>query len=146
MIKRSLLEGYEPSDWRSDVWLLTARDEGLLVEGGRQDLFVVRLQENSSAGYLWNFDELTAAGFVLVADHQECTDKERVGGVLTRKVTAQSKGWVSSNVTFKEHRPWMPEKVLHKLQFRYELRGPEQTGIWEPERMRMFHADHENHC
>lgn len=139
-IKRSLLEGYEPSDWHTDVWLLTARDEGLLVEGGRQDLFVVRLHENSNAGYLWNFDELTAAGFALVADHQESVDEQRVGGALTRKVTAQSSGRVSTDVTFKEHRPWMPEKVLHELHFRYELRGPEEPGMWEPERMRMVHA------
>ena len=139
-IKRSLLEGYEPSDWRSDVWLLTARDEGLLVEGGRQDLFVVRLHENSNAGYLWNFDDLIAAGFALVADHQECVDEHRVGGILTRKVTAQSSGRVSTGVTIKEHRPWMPQKVLHELHVHYELRGPEEPGMWEPERMRMVGA------
>ena len=139
-IKRSLLEGYEPKDWRSDVWLLTARDEGLLVEGGRQDLFVVLLHENSNAGYLWNFDELTAAGFALVSDHQESVDEKRVGGMLTRKVTAQSSGRVSTDVTFKEHRPWTPHQVLHELHFRYELRGPEEPGMWEPDRMRLVHA------
>lgn len=30
-IKRNLLDGYEPPDWRSDVWLLTGRDEGKSV-------------------------------------------------------------------------------------------------------------------
>jgi Zn-dependent peptidase ImmA (M78 family) len=138
-IKRTLLDGYEPSDWRSDVWVLTDRDEGLLVEGGRNDLFVVRLRENSSAGYLWNFDDLKAAGFALVADDQE-GDEERVGALLTRKVTAQSSGRVSRAVTFKEQRPWTPAKVLHELHLQYELRGPEEPGMWEPELRRVLEA------
>lgn len=138
-IKRSLLDGYEPSDWRSDVWVLTDRDEGLLIEGGRCDLFVVRLRENSSAGYLWNFDELKAAGFALVADDQE-GDEERVGAVLTRKVTAQSSGRVSRAVTFKEQRPWTPGKALQELHVQYELRGPEEPGMWEPELRRVLEA------
>ncbi|RYF48696.1 MAG: ImmA/IrrE family metallo-endopeptidase [Cytophagaceae bacterium] len=62
-IKRSLLSGYEPPDWRSDVWVITEKDEGILIEGGRNDLFIVRVLENSSAGYLWSFEELKAAGF-----------------------------------------------------------------------------------
>ena len=70
-IKQQLLTGYEPPDWRSDVWLLTERDEGTLIEGGRNDLFVVRLRENSGAGYLWNFDQLRDAGFALVDDDRE---------------------------------------------------------------------------
>ena len=138
-IKRELLEGYEPPNWRSDVWLLTDRDEGLRIEGGRRDLFVVRLQENSSAGYLWNFDELTAAGFALVTDSQETEGDQEVGGILTRKVTAQARGAVTRDVTIKEQRPWTPNKALHELHVRYELRGPEGPGMWEPERMRMFH-------
>lgn len=139
-IKRFLLDGYEPSDWRSDVWLLTDRDEGLLIEGGRHDLFVVRLRENSSAGYLWNFDELKAAGFAMVADDQEGSEVERVGAALTRKVTAQSRGRVSRDVTFKEHRPWTPTKVLQELHLRYELRGPEEPGMWEPDLLRVLQA------
>ena len=139
-IKRELLEGHEPPNWHSDVWLLTDRDEGQRIEGGRRDLFVVRLQENSSAGYLWNFDELTAAGFALVSDNQETEGDQEVGGILTRKVTAQSPGPVSRDVTFREQRPWKPNKALHELHVRYELRGPEGPGMWEPERMRMFDA------
>jgi Zn-dependent peptidase ImmA (M78 family) len=97
-IKQSLLHGYEPPDWRSDVWLLTDRDEGALIEGGRNDVFVVRLHENSGAGYLWSFDELKAAGFALVTDDQEA-DRECVGGILTRRVTARSSQRTQGEVT-----------------------------------------------
>ncbi len=139
-IKRHLLEGYEPPDWRSDVWLLTDRDEGVLIEGGRNDLFVVRLRENSSAGYLWDFDALISAGFALVADDQEVDDPELIGGVLTRKVTARSSQRGQGEVTLLESRPWLPSKPLHELHLHYDLRGPEEPGMWEPELMRVLQA------
>ena len=139
-IKRQLLIGYEPSDWRSDVWVLTDRDEGILVEGGRHDLFVVRLRENSGAGYLWDFDELVAAGFALVADDQETEDPTLVGGVLTRRVTARSNQRTQGEITLQESRPWLPHEPLHQLRLQYDLRGPERPGFWEPEQMRVLQA------
>jgi Zn-dependent peptidase ImmA (M78 family) len=137
-IKRWLLDGYEPPDWRSDVWLITARDEGTLIEGGRNDLFVVRLTENSGAGYLWSFDALKAAGFSLVGDDQEVEGDHVIGGLVTRRVTARSGGRVNSDVTLHESRPWMPQKRLQELHLHYDLRGPEESGMWEPELLRVL--------
>jgi Zn-dependent peptidase ImmA (M78 family)/predicted secreted protein len=139
-IKQHLLEGYEPPDWRSDVWLLTERDEGTLIEGGRNDLFVVRLRENSGAGYLWNFDQLRDAGFALVDDDREEGNAEAIGGVLTRKVTARSEDRVQGQVLLQEARPWMAEEPLHEFLLRYDLRGPESPGMWEPELQRVLQA------
>jgi Zn-dependent peptidase ImmA (M78 family) len=139
-IKRSLLEGYEPPDWRGDVWVLTDRDEGIFIEGGRNDLFVVRLRENSGAGYLWSFEDLQDAGFALVADEQESDDNESVGGVLTRRVTARSSQRNQGEVTLTESRPWLPHQPLHRLHLLYDLRGPEQQGMWEPELQRVLQA------
>jgi Zn-dependent peptidase ImmA (M78 family) len=139
-IKRRLLQDYEPPDWRADVWLLTDRDEGVLIEGGRHDLFVVRLRENSSAGYLWDFDALMAAGFSLVGDDQEIGDPSLVGGVLTRRVTARSNQRSHGEVTLQESRPWLPHKPLHELHLQYDLRGPEEPGMWEPELVRALQA------
>lgn len=133
-IKKSLLAEYEPPDWRGDVWLLTACDEGSFIEGGRNDLFVVRLRENSGAGYLWSFEELNAAGFALVADDQDTDEAESVGGILTRTVTARSNGRVQGSVTLHESRPWISnEAPLHQFHLKYDLRGPEAPGMWEPE-------------
>jgi Zn-dependent peptidase ImmA (M78 family) len=139
-IKQRLLGGYEPPDWRSDVWVLTERDEGTLIEGGRNDLFVVRLRENSGAGYLWNFDQLKKAGFALVDDDREEENANSIGGVLTRKVTARSEDRVQGEVVLQETRPWMPESPLHELLIRYDLRGPESPGMWEPELKRVLQA------
>lgn len=139
-IKRSLLEGYEPPDWHADVWALTDRDEGALIEGGRNDLFVVRLRENSGAGYLWSFDELRSAGFALVADEQEGDDEESVGGALTRRVTARSSNRGRGEITLMESRPWLPHQPLHQLRLLYDLRGPEQKGMWERDLQRVLQA------
>lgn len=139
-IKRTLLRDYEPPDWRSDVWLLTDRDEGSFIEGGRNDLFVVRLRENSGAGYLWSFDELKAAGFALVADNQEADDPECVGGIVTRRLTARSSQRTQGDFTLQESRPWLPNRPLHQLHFQYDLRGPEKQGMWEPDLRRMLQA------
>lgn len=139
-IKRRLLDRYEPPDWRVDVWLLTDRDEGTFIEGGRNDLFVVRLRENSGAGYLWSFEELSAAGFALVADDQEVDNSESVGGVITRKVTALSSQRAQGSVTLQESRPWLPHKPLHELHLEYDLRGPEEPGMWEPDLKRALLA------
>jgi hypothetical protein len=139
-IKQQLLTGYEPPDWRADVWLLTERDEGALIEGGRNDLFVVRLRENSGAGYLWNFDQLREAGFALVHDDREEDNPETIGGVLTRKVTARSEDRVQGEVRLQEARPWMADAPLHELLLRYDLRGPESPGMWEPELRKVLQA------
>jgi Zn-dependent peptidase ImmA (M78 family) len=139
-IKQQYLEGYEPPDWRSDVWLLTERDQGMLIEGGRNDLFVVRLRENSGAGYLWNFDQLRDAGFALVDDDRETDNPDAIGGVLTRKVTARSEDRVQGEVILQEARPWMADTPLHELSLRYDLRGPENPGMWEPELKRVLQA------
>jgi Zn-dependent peptidase ImmA (M78 family) len=135
-IKASLLTDYQPPDWRSDVWLLTDRDEGAFIEGGRSDLFVVRLPESSGAGYVWDFDELAAAGFAVVADDQETERPEAVGGILTRRVTARSESRTRGRVTLQETRPWLPKKPLHEFHLQYDLRGPEEPGMWEREQQR----------
>jgi len=137
-IKQQLLGSYEPPDWRADVWLLTEHDEGSFIEGGRNDLFVVKLRENSGAGYLWNFDQLRDAGFALVDDDREDTSPDAIGGALTRKVTARSEDRVQGEVTLRESRPWAADVPLHQLHLRYDLRGPESPGMWEPELRRVL--------
>ena len=62
-LKEVLLAGFEPQNYRGDVWLLTERDAGARIDGSRQDLFVLRLTEHSNGGYLWNLDELRKSGF-----------------------------------------------------------------------------------
>jgi Zn-dependent peptidase ImmA (M78 family) len=139
-IKATLLKNYQPPDWRSDVWFLTSRDEGTFIEGGRNDLFVVQLRENSGAGYVWSFDELKSAGFALVSDDQDAENPESVGGILNRRVTARSDARVRGGFTLRESRPWLPDKPLHQFRLQYDLRGPEEPGMWEPDQQRALQS------
>lgn len=142
-IKQDLLPaGTRPPSWRGDVWLLTERDEGRVIEGSREDLFVLRLRENSGAGYLWNFDELARAGFAVLRDERERPGDE-IGGPVLRTVTALApEGDPPSRgeLQLVERRPWQPRAPLSEYHLRYDLRGPERRGMWEPERRRLLEA------
>ena len=50
------------------MWLITERDDGLLLEGSRSDLVVINVLEHSGSGYLWRIDDLAAVGLAVVSD------------------------------------------------------------------------------
>lgn len=64
-LKVALLGDYRPPSYHGDVWLLTEKDQGGRIDGSRRDLFVIRLKELGSAGYLWDFETLKASGLVI---------------------------------------------------------------------------------
>ena len=69
-IKQQLLPGYSPENWYRDVWLITQEDEGAILEGQPEDLFLFRLNEKTGAGYLWDFETLKQKGFVILNDQR----------------------------------------------------------------------------
>ena len=79
-LKQALLRepGPLPSR-RTDVWRLTERDEGAVIEAGRDDLFLLQLQEATGAGYIWTYDELEAAGFAILKDGREPVVSGEIG-------------------------------------------------------------------
>ncbi len=136
-IKQGLLEGYEPEDWRSDVWLLTEKDEGAVIEGGPNDLFIATLREHSAAGYLWNIDELRAAGFAIVKDDHRIADAEQVGAVAERHVAARSTDSQEGSFVLREMRPWDHESApITELHVAFDLQGREQ-GLSRVERKQL---------
>ena len=138
VIKRNMLGGYEPPDWWGDVWAITERDQGALIEGSRKDLFLVRLKEQSGAGYLWSFEELEQSGFVVVRDEREAPAGETIGGAVTRCVTARSEERKSGKLTFRQRRPWLSrERPLSELTLAFDLYGPEEEGWSQAERRRL---------
>lgn len=128
-LKVGLLEGYRPPDYRGDVWLLTERDAGTRIDGSRNDLFVLRLQEHSGGGYLWDIDELKASGFAVVRDELEALDGEAVGGPVIRWVTAAPPQAHRGLMCLNERRPWDPETPLSSLVVDVDMTGPEEEGL-----------------
>lgn len=139
-LKKTLLDDYEPADYKADVWLLTERDQGARIEGSRQDLFVLRVHENSNAGYVWNFEELNSIGFAIVRDGAKALDTDGVGSPVIRSVTAKAEIPARGTISVEEKRPWMPEDCLNRLTLDYDLTGPEEEGLSRAERRQLLEA------
>jgi predicted secreted protein len=140
-LKQKSLGDYHPPNFQRDVWLLTEKDKGALIEGSRNDLFVVRLPEHSNAGYVWNFEELERAGFVIVRDEYETSDNETIGGIVTRTVTIHSSERHSGQVLLQEARPWLASRQpLSEFALSFDLNGPEEEGFSQAERRHWLEA------
>lgn len=139
-IKVQLLQEYQPSDYRGDVWALTERDAGTTIAGSRSDLFVLRLNEHSGGGYLWNMDQLKASGFAVVRDGREADESEQIGGPVVRHVTAVLEEARRGYLSLDECRPWQPGKPITRVAFEYDFTGPEEKGLSRAERRQLLEA------
>jgi hypothetical protein len=137
-IKKRLSAPYTPANRYGDVWVVTERDDGILLEGSKLDLVVVKLHEHSGSGYLWRLDDLAKAGFAVVEDSRAADpDTDLIGGVTFRTVIAESKAGATGQVSLKEVRPWQPKGVpLHSLEMEVDLSGPVQTGLLKAQRQK----------
>lgn len=139
-MKVALLEAYQPQDYRGDVWLLTERDAGAHIDGSRNDLFVLRLEEHSGGGYLWDIDQLKESGFAVVRDDLHAIDADGVGSPVIRRVTAAPPDTYRGRLAIDERRPWDPDPPLATLAVDVDLTGPEQEGLSRVERRRLLEA------
>lgn len=133
-IKKGLLNKHKPTDYRGDVWLLTERDAGTRIDGSRNDLFVLKLNEHSNGGYLWNIDDLRESGFAIVDDEVVETDAESDGDPGVRRVTAQPPANYRGQLVLDEVRPWDLEQTLTRLELILDFTGPEVEGLSRVER------------
>jgi Zn-dependent peptidase ImmA (M78 family) len=139
-MKIALLEAHRPQDYRGDVWLLTEQDAGARIDGSRNDLFVLRLEEHSGGGYLWDIDQLKASGFAIVRDDLETADDDGVGGSVIRRVTAAPPNTYRGRLALDERRPWDPDPPLSSLAVEVDLTGPEEEGLSRAERRILLEA------
>ncbi len=139
-LKVDLLKDYRPDNYRGDVWLLTERDAGSRIDGSRNDLFVLQLEEHSGGGYLWDLDQLIASGFAVVRDEREAIDGDGIGGPVVRRVTAAPDAPRRGRVAVEARRPGQPAPALTSLTLDFDLTGPEQTGLSRAERRHLLEA------
>jgi Zn-dependent peptidase ImmA (M78 family) len=130
-IKQSLVKSYEPEHWYGDVWLVTESDNGMVLEGSRTDLVVLKFLEHSGSGYVWQFGDLVDAGMSIVEDGRASgSSDEHIGGVVFRTVVAEAQGGVSGHVSLREVRPWQPTGMpLHSFELNVDLSGPVPPGL-----------------
>lgn len=128
-IKSELLSEFQPESWfETDVWELTVEDEGTVIEGGPNDLFIIRLNENSGAGYLWNIEELRESGFAIVEDYRDFGEgPASFGGDVTRIIAAQASTELMGDVRLHLARPWEENtEPASTFEVKYNLSGKER--------------------
>ena len=135
-IKQSLAKPYEPGSWYGDVWLVTERDSGMVLEGSRSDLVVLKFQEHASSGYVWQFGDLADAGLAIREDGRAASSgKQHIGGIVFRNVIAEAQDGASGHVNLREMRPWQPAgKPLNSLELDVDLSGPVPAGLLPKQR------------
>ncbi len=105
-IKQSLAKSYEPEKWRGDVWLVTESDNGMVLDGSRSDLVILRFQEHAGSGYVWQFGDLADAGLAIVEDGRiSGSSDQHIGGIVFRTVIAEAQGKATGHVSLREVRP-----------------------------------------
>lgn len=125
-IKEKILDGVQPETWRPDVWVLTPADEGTVIEGGPNDLFVLRLKERTSGGFMWNVDELKESGFAIVRDNRQISSPDKLGSAAVRIITTQSLDAHSGHLSLRQTRPWQgPRADDEAFQVDFDLHGKE---------------------
>jgi Zn-dependent peptidase ImmA (M78 family) len=129
-IKQSLAKPYEPDSWYGDVWLVTERDNGMVLEGSRSDLVVLKVEEHASSGYVWQFGDLMDAGLAIREDGRASSGGQHIGGVAFRTVIAEAEDGASGHVNLREVRPWQPAgKPLNSMELEVDLSGPVPAGL-----------------
>ena len=135
-IKQRLAAPYSPETWHGDVWLVTERDNEIVIEGSRSDLVVLKFLEHSGSGYLWQSGDLADAGFEIVEDGRIAnSDKQHIGGIVFRTVIAKPQDGARGHVSLREMRPWQPSgEPLQTLELDVDLSGPVQPGLLSAQR------------
>ena len=135
-IKQGLVRPYQPATWYGDVWLLTERDNGLMLEGSRSDLVVLKFEEHAGSGYVWQFGELADTGLAIREDGRAAdSNKQHIGGVVFRTVIAEAQDGATGHVRLREVRPWQAEgESLHSLELDFDLSGPVPAGLLPEQR------------
>lgn len=126
-IKIDLLNGYKIDKYYSDVWLLTERDEGSRIEGEPGDMFILKLDENGGAGYLWDTAGLVESGFAILRDTRAIPPAESgIGGSTVRELTTLHADKGQGIIELEQTRPWdSGGSALTHLRLPFDLDGKE---------------------
>ena len=133
--KQSILGGYEPANFKRDVWVVGSNDSGARLFGSPGDLFVLRLKEHSGAGYLWTVTSELGEEMTVVADGRDAEEPGVIGGVTVRSITANALTSHTGELSLRESRPWQPNSPLHEMKLSYDARGAHPQGWYEQQRV-----------
>jgi hypothetical protein len=129
-IKQRLAAPHTRKSWYGDVWLITERDDRMVLEGSRSDLVVLKFMEHSGSGYVWQLGDLADVGLAVVRDRRAPDANEQlIGGAVSRTVIAETRNGARGHVCLREVRPWQPSgEPIQSLDLELDLSGPVKPG------------------
>lgn len=139
-VKKTLLGGYAPPDYRRDIWSLTKHDQASVIKASRGDYFVIRLSEHPASGYVWDAEELNRDGFAIVQDVREEGPTDEVGTSVYRRLVAHPQGEAKDELSFGECRPWDPRQLCNHFELECDWAGKEFPGASRAARRQMLEA------
>lgn len=102
-------EGLIENPW-ADVWRLTQADTGAMLEAGPDDVFAVHLEDNASAGYLW---QLVDAGSNTTVVEERTAAVTAYGAATARVVFLRFNSPGLHRLVFEHRRPWNKQRLAH---------------------------------
>lgn len=129
-LKRSLVPEVMIEDPWADVWELSATDFAMRIEAGPFDVFVVRVKEQASSGFLWEIQS-DSSPFVLLDEKSD--EGTRFGDPNLRSFFLRYRDPEQHRLSLDHHRPWTSEDQKH-FDLTIDTRGKEVMGF--PRRLR----------
>lgn len=142
-IKQMLMRGATPSDWRRDVWNITAKDGNAVLCVSEGDRLVVALEEVPTSGYAWawlnHVDAVASAGdgyseqaSDLPPSSQFSASEEAIGSPTIHWFALDVGVANSPKVTldFAKRRPWEDRGAAERFVVDVEVEHP-RLGVRE---------------
>jgi Zn-dependent peptidase ImmA (M78 family) len=118
----------------SDVWKITSSDSDKVIEAGPEDIFAVHLQDNASAGYLWQLVDAGPSAKILEEPPTHIDPNvQSYGALASREVFLRFTSSGVHRLLFEHRRPWNKQALAH-IDVAIDNYGKEMGGF--PRRLR----------
>lgn len=138
-LKSTLGGEFRPGSSWSDVWRLTAKDNGARLVGNPDDLLRIELEEAPGSGHQWQIEALHRAGYAVLFDESNFSrDPLHYGAPAVRTLIARPPETGVGAVTLRESQPWAPDDAADPtFALALSLHGPEAGGLSRADRRRL---------
>lgn len=126
MQKRALAPRELITNSWADVWAITPADSNTQIEAGPDDLFAVQLQDNASAGYIWELVDTDQSAEV-VRDLPK-TDQVAYGQSASRIAYVRFQKPGVHRLVFEHRRPWSGASI-GVIEVKIDGQGKETDGF-----------------
>jgi Zn-dependent peptidase ImmA (M78 family) len=109
----------------SDVWKVTESDTDQILEAGPDDIFAVHLQDNASAGYVWELVDTGPDASIL---HEQSAGLESYGAPTSRIIFLRFNSSGAHRLAFEHRRPWNKQRLAH-IDIAIDNHGKELGGL-----------------